>query len=110
MREHKLASRHKAPEDVVFSTSKGKPYSQGNPASRGWKPVLKRAEVPYRAFHKFRHTYASVLIRNNVSVKVDSCLCGHSSIGITMDTYARLLPDSTSGTAEAVAATMLGAN
>jgi integrase len=110
IREHKLASTHKAPDDLVFATSSGKPHSPSNLTSRGWKPVLRWAEVRERAFHTLRHTYASALIRNNVSMKVVSHLCGHSSIGITMDTYAHLLPDSTDGVAEAVSGTMLGAS
>ena len=109
LREQKLASARKAPDDLVFGTSKGKPHSQSNLTSRGWKPALRRAKVQERPFHTLRHIYASALIRNNVSMKVVSHLCGHSSIGITMDVYAHLLPDSTDGVAEAVAGTMLGA-
>jgi len=60
-------------------------------------------------FTPLRHTYASALIRNNVSMKVVSTLCGHSSISITMKLYSHLLPDSTEGIAEALAGTMLGA-
>ncbi len=107
LRRHKLASPHKASEDLVFATAKGNPHSHSNLNSRGWKPALRRAGLTDRKFHSLRHTYASALIRNNVSMKVVSTLCGHSSISITMDVYSHLLPDSTEGIADALAGTLL---
>jgi integrase len=43
-------------------------------------------------FHGLRHTHASHLLAENVHPKVVSERLGHSSIGITFDTYSHLLP------------------
>ena len=43
-------------------------------------------------FHGLRHTHASHLLVENVHPKVVSERLGHSSIGITLDTYSHLLP------------------
>jgi integrase len=42
-------------------------------------------------FHMLRHTHASLLIDQNVHAKAISTRLGHSSIGITMDTYGHLM-------------------
>jgi integrase len=43
-------------------------------------------------FHDLRHSHASQLLRAGVHPKVVSERLGHSSIGITLDTYSHLLP------------------
>ena len=43
-------------------------------------------------WHGLRHTYASLLIKQNAPMKYISDQMGHSSIQITMDTYGHLMP------------------
>ncbi len=43
-------------------------------------------------FHDLRHGYASMLLAASVHPKVVQEALGHSSIGVTMDTYSHLLP------------------
>jgi integrase len=109
LRKRKLASPYKEAGDLVFATSRVKPHSHGNLNRRGWKPPLRGAGLPGRKFHRLRHTFESAVIRNYVSMKVVSTLCGHSSISITMNVYSYLLPDSTEGIADALAGALLGA-
>jgi len=42
--------------------------------------------------HRFRHSFASNLIRNGANVKSVQLLMGHANINITLDTYGHLLP------------------
>jgi integrase len=51
-------------------------------------------------------TYASLLIHHGESVKVVQRRLGHSSAGITLDTYAHLWPDSDDRTRDAVEAAL----
>jgi integrase len=49
----------------------------------GWKPFR---------FHDLRHSHATHLLRAGVHPKVVSERLGHSSVGITLDTYSHVLP------------------
>lgn len=44
-------------------------------------------------FHDLRHTNATLMLKQNISPKVASERLGHSSIGITMDTYSHVLKE-----------------
>ncbi|MCP4377573.1 MAG: site-specific integrase [bacterium] len=46
---------------------------------------------PFR-FHDLRHSHATHLLRAGVHPKVVSERLGHSSVGITLDTYSHVLP------------------
>ena len=43
--------------------------------------------------HKFRHSFASNLIRSGVNVKAVQQLMRHESIDITLNTYSHLMQD-----------------
>jgi integrase len=49
--------------------------------------------VPHIRFHDLRHTCATLLLAERVNPKVVSELLGHSSVAITLDIYAHVLPD-----------------
>lgn len=44
-------------------------------------------------FHDLRHTHASCLIADGMSIKAVSRRLGHASIDITLKAYAHLMPD-----------------
>jgi integrase len=43
-------------------------------------------------FHDLRHTHATLLLRQGVHPKIVSERLGHSTVGITLDTYSHVLP------------------
>lgn len=45
------------------------------------------------SLHALRHTHATLMLAREAQMKVVSERLGHSSINITMDTYAHLLPN-----------------
>lgn len=39
-------------------------------------------------FHDLRHTHASLMLRQGIHLKIVSERLGHSTVGITLDTYS----------------------
>ena len=58
-----------------------------------FKKMLKEAGLPDVRFHDLRHGAATVLLAAKVDLKVVSELLGHSSVAITADIYAHVLPE-----------------
>ncbi len=50
----------------MFVTSKGTLLQRSNFIRQDWKPLLERANVPYRKFHTVRHTHAFRLLAAGV--------------------------------------------
>ena len=62
-----------------------------------WKPALDAAGVPAtraNGMHALRHTYASVLLEDGVSIKALAEYLGHADPGFTLRTYTQLMPSS----------------
>lgn len=69
------------------------------------------AGLPRIRLHDVRHTYASVVLAQSSDwheIKVISERLGHASIGITLDTYAHVLPVADERTAHTLASHILG--
>ena len=64
------------------------PYEHHDTISHKWQKVMKKFGLKYR-FHDLRHTTASWLILNGVSLKAVQDLLGHSDIRVTQ-IYAHL--------------------
>ena len=100
LREHRMASRFKAPTDLVFCTSKGHAYSPSNVRTRGLNKALAelvddegrvtRAAIPHARLHDLRHTFASVLIGQGFDVTLVADQLGHGDPAITLKVYAKL--------------------
>ena len=58
-----------------------------------WPRAVKEAGLPPATrFHDLRHTCATLLLKAGVNVKVVSERLGHSSVVITLNTYAHVMP------------------
>jgi integrase len=77
---------------LVFSSIYGG-YFNPNNVWRSFKRLLKAAGLPNVRFHDLRHSAATVLLAAGVPLKVVSELLGHSSVAITADIYAHVLPE-----------------
>jgi integrase len=52
-----------------------------------------RAGLPRIRCHDLRHTWATLTLSASEHPKVVQERLGHSTIGVTMDTYSHVLPD-----------------
>ena len=84
---------------LVFTRADGKPLD-GTVVSHQFHRILDRAELPQRRFHDLRHSCATLLIAQHVSPRVVMEILGHSQIGVTMNTYAHVIPEQSKGAAK----------
>jgi integrase len=78
--------------DLVFAQKNGKPL-QPTEMHRNYRKIINENGLKYIRFHDLRHTHASLMLQQGVHPKVVSERLGHSTIGITMDTYTHVLPN-----------------
>ncbi len=104
LKEWKLACP-KGRDDLVFPTGSGNAEYHGNIVKRGLIPAWIAAGVvnpdgsaKYTGLHSLRHFYASWLINRRADgglelpAKTVQERLGHSTIGMTLDTYSHLFP------------------
>jgi integrase len=60
--------------------------------SNAWEHVAMKAKVKVIRFHDARHTHASLMLQQGVPLKVVSERLGHSSMSVTADVYAHIIP------------------
>ena len=77
--------------DLVFPSTVGTPMEPRN-LTRHVHAMCKKAGLPPERFHNFRHTAASIGFAEGLDPKMIQAMLGHSTIGVTMDTYTHLIP------------------
>lgn len=87
----RLGSRFIDMDLVIFNYKNGKNIYPDN-LTTSYKKDLIKADLPHIRFHDLRHTHATILIMENVNVKIISERMGHSKVGITLDTYSHVIP------------------
>lgn len=93
------------PEDLLFRGSRGATMRR-NTFSPLWQAATTKAGLEGYTFHALRHHYASLLIEHGESVKVVQARLGHKSAEETLNTYARLWPNTEDRTRQAVDAAL----
>ncbi len=84
---------------LVFATSIGTAIEKSN-LHRDFKAIIEKAnenvapevKLPSIRFHDLRHSTASLLLVQGIHPRAIMELLGHSRIGVTMDTYAHVMP------------------
>lgn len=62
--------------------------------SNSYAAICKRAGIDEpQGLHTLRHTFASLMIRKGVDIKIISEMLGHSSVSFTYNTYVHLLEE-----------------
>jgi len=80
--------------NLVITGEFGGVFNTSNFTSRYYKPLLKKIGAPEGfKFHDLRHTHATLLLLKGIPVKVVSERLGHSTVAMTQDTYAHVLPE-----------------
>lgn len=77
--------------DLVICTRDGKPMIPKNCRKEFYNLTEKLGLLKIR-FHDLRHTHATMLIQQNVNVKLISERLGHTDIQTTLNTYSHVLP------------------
>jgi integrase len=71
------------------------------PGGAAWPPdmlstafaaLVRRSDLRSFRFHDLRHSHATHLLRAGIHPKIVSERLGHSTVGITLDTYSHVLP------------------
>lgn len=78
--------------DLVLPSKYGNPLDQRS-IRRSFYHVTEKLGLARIRFHDLRHTHATLLIQQNVNVKLISERLGHSDIGTTLNTYSHVLPE-----------------
>jgi integrase len=78
---------------LVFPTAAGKVARYSTFHESIWRPLLKKAGLPYRKYHSTRHTYATWLLSDGADIRWVQKQLGHSTIAITADVYGHVQPD-----------------
>ena len=69
----------------------GSPRNPGA-VTRTFSKLIAKLALPRVRLHDLRHGHATMLLRQGVRPKIVSERLGHSTIGITLDTYSHVLP------------------
>lgn len=75
----------------VFTTSVGTPIDPRN-LTNWFHTLTARAGLGRRRFHALRHSAVTLALAQGVPLEVVSRMVGHSSITVTADVYAHLVP------------------
>lgn len=88
-----LKAVHPLPDrEYLFVTPNGLPVRHNNFYNRIWLPAVRRAGLEGTRIHDLRHTHASWLISDGVSLEAVQDQLGHESILTTRKVYGHLLP------------------
>jgi len=77
--------------NLIFPSSIGTPLSHSN-LHKKFKLLLEEAHLPNIRFHDLRHTAASLMLKQGISVKVVQERLGHSDAAMTLNVYSHVIP------------------
>jgi integrase len=77
--------------DPIFPSKEGERLDAAN-VRRAFRSICDKADLRRRSPHDMRHTFASQLLNLGAPITEVSQQLGHSSVAITLSTYARWLP------------------
>lgn len=77
---------------LVFTDAIGRPLVNSH-VSAVFQRSLRDAGLPAIPFHGLRHSAATALLAGGIPLRVVSDVLGHSTISITADTYAAVVPE-----------------
>ncbi|MDR7237304.1 site-specific integrase [Neobacillus drentensis] len=79
------------PHNLVFCTSRGKRVIP-NTLNDVLDKYCSNLGLPRMKFHDLRHTHATLMITENVNIKIVQERLGHSKSSTTLDIYTHILP------------------
>jgi len=76
----------------VFLNNKQSHYTQTSALYGRFVSLLKKLKLEHRSLHSARHTFASMMLNNNIDTMWVSATLGHENVKITLEIYAHFLP------------------
>lgn len=86
---------------LVFASSIGTPIEPRN-INRRWDDLRMKAGLDWLRLHDLRHGCATFLLAAGIPARAIMEVLGHSEIGVTMNTYAHVLPQLREEAADAI--------
>ncbi|MCM0676468.1 tyrosine-type recombinase/integrase [Micromonospora phytophila] len=77
---------------LVFPSKVGTPMDPDH-IDRTWHKIRAAAGLDWLRLHDLRHACATFLLVSGASPRTVMKVLGHSQIGLTMNSYAHVLPD-----------------
>ncbi|MEV6494065.1 site-specific integrase [Actinoplanes sp. NPDC051633] len=77
---------------LIFTSRIGTPFDPDN-LERSWYKIRAAADLDWLRIHDLRHACATFLLASGASPRTVMKVLGHSQIGLTMNTYAHVLPE-----------------
>ena len=77
---------------MIFTSRVGTPFDPDN-LERSWYKIRARASLEWLRIHDLRHACATFLLASGASPRTVMKVLGRSQIGLTMNTYAHVLPE-----------------
>ena len=78
-------------DDLVFTWEDGRPMLPLS-VSHAFRRIARRIGLQGVHLHTLRHTHASLMLKQGVHPKIVQERLGHSTVGITLDTYSHVTP------------------
>lgn len=88
-------------DGLIFTDEVGRPM-MGRNVSRRFYVLLNDAGLPHVPFHALRHSVATALLTAGVPLRVVADVLGHSTIVVTANVYAAVVPELRREAAEAM--------
>jgi integrase len=94
--EQQLA-RVQLTSEFVFPNEKGGAMDLRNFGQRNWRRILKKAGAEARNIYQCRHTFARLMLENNVSIQYVADQLGHRDLQMVIRHYGRWMPGKPAG-------------
>lgn len=78
--------------DLVAELGDGRPIDPSE-MTRKFRSLARKAGSQRVRLHDLRHAFATMLLGSGIHPKIASEALGHSTVGITLDTYSHVLPN-----------------
>ena len=76
----------------IFLDKKGSFYSSNTYFYDNFQRILKKLNLEKRSLHNTRHTFASLMLNNNINPLWVSNTLGHENLDITLKIYTHFMP------------------
>jgi len=76
----------------VFTKEDGSHYANNSLFYNTYREILDKANLKRRSLHNTRHTFASIMLNNNIEPMWVSSTLGHRDLSITLKVYTHYIP------------------